>query len=323
MGSLLLMYGRMQPTAAHLARLAAIEARLDVVVAASRDEAVAAAPGADVFIGHSYLRHALPAAPRVRWVQSLLAGVEGLASPALFAQRPLLTRCPIFSDVIAMHAVTMAYAVVRRLPEVAQAQARGLSRRPPALLPTPRTALVLGLGMIGLEIARMLRALGLQVTGVATTSSAEKDAAVDRFVAAGDWRAALPGSDLCFVTLPATTETEGMMDAAALRALPDHAVLINVGRGQTVDTAALVAALGAGELGGAALDVIDPSPNGHDDPLWQTPHLLITPHMASFTPGRQERIEAFVEEQVRRFATGDPLLYPVDLDRLQEESLRA
>lgn len=319
----LLMYGRMQPTAGHLARLSALGDDLQFTVAGSREEALAHAPTADVFLGHSTLRQALPLAPRLAWVQALVAGVESMASPALFAQAPIFTRCPIFSDVIAMHAVTMAYAVIRRLPDVAQAQARGGARRPPALLPAPQTALILGLGMIGLEIAAILRSLGLAVSGTATTSSAAKEAAVDTLYLGDDWRAALPHSDLCFVTLPATTETVGLIDTAVLGALPRHAVLVNVGRGQTVDTAALVAALTAGELGGAALDVVDPGPDGRDDPLWTTPHLLITPHMASFTPDRQARIERFVEEQVARFIAGNPLLYPVDLARLQEESTRS
>ena len=114
-----------------------------------------------------------------------------------------------------------------------------------------------------------------------------------------------------------------MIDAAALAALPRHGVLVNVGRGGTVDTAALVRALEAREIGGAALDVIEPGPDGREDPLWQTPHLLLTPHMASFTPGRQERTERFVEEQVARFVRGEPLLYAVDLQRLELETTQS
>ncbi len=322
MTKLLLNYGRMTPTPDHLERLAALDDGLVLVLPDSREDVAAAAVDADVFLGHSNLRVALPVARRVQWIQSLVAGVDSMASPALFDRAPIVTRCPIFSDIIAMHAVTMAYSVVRRIPEVALTQAQGVSRRPPALLPVPRTALILGLGEIGLQIAAILRGLGVLVRGVATTHSDQKAAAVDALLLGETWRDKLPETDLCFVTLPSTRETAHLVDASVLAALPPHAVLVNVGRGQTVDTAALVAALNEGKLGGAALDVVDPQPRSADDPLWRTPRLLLTPHMASFMPERQARIERFVEDQVRRFLDDKPLLYPVDLERLQAETTR-
>ncbi len=322
MTKFLLVYGKMQPTRDHLDRLVALDDGVELAVAENQADAVAHAADADLFLGHRYLQRTLPAAKKVVWIQSLLAGVDHLATPALFLRNPQVTRCPIFSDVIAVHAVTMAYSLVRRLPEAARQQAQGIWRLPADLLPMPTRALILGLGAIGREIARILRALGVFVRGVAKSWSAEKAAAVDEFVPTANWRSPLSDSDLCFVALPATKETSNMIDRQALAVLPRHAVLVNVGRGQVVDTEALVETLAAGQLGGAALDVIEPKPAGPDDPVWQTPRLLITPHMASFTPQRQERVERFVEEQVARFLQGEPLLYPVDLAQLRRESTR-
>lgn len=312
MTKLLLSYGRMTPTAQHLANLAAIDARLEFMVATSREEALAQAGEAVAFLGHAHLQPMLPMATELTWVQALVAGVDSFLTPALLARRPILTRCPIFSDVIAFHAVAMAYAVVRRLPEAARAQTGSGPHRPPTPLPEPRTALILGLGTIGLEIAARLRATGVTVRGVATSASPDKVATVDEFLMSSEWWKPLPETDLLFITLPGNDETAHMVNDAALALLPAHAVVINVGRGQVLDTSALARRLRAGALGGAALDVVEPTPAA-EDPFWQTPHLLVTPHMASFTPERQPRIEAFVEEQVRRFVAGEPLLYPVVL----------
>lgn len=322
MTKLMLNYGRMRPTPEHLERLARLGDDVELVLPDSREDVVAAAVDADAFLGHSNLRIALPVARNLRWIQSLVAGVDSMASPALFDRAPIVTRCPIFSDIIALHAVTMAYSIVRRIPEMARMQTQGISRRPPGLLPVPRTAMILGLGEIGMQIAGILRPLGVIVRGVATAHSDEKASAVDALLVGEAWRAYLPETDLLFVTLPSTKETANMVDASVLGALPEHAVLVNVGRGQTVDTTALIAALDAGQLGGAALDVVEPAPRSADDPLWRTPRLLLTPHMASFIPERQARTERFVEDQVRRFLNDEPLLYQVDLDRLQAESTR-
>jgi phosphoglycerate dehydrogenase-like enzyme len=320
MKKLLLMYGRSRPSQEHLGRLADLGP--EVVVARTRETALAHCVGADAFIGTRYLQECLPGADNLQWVQSLVAGVNNLAGPALFEKAPVVTRAPIFSDVIAMHAVSLAFAVIRRLPEAARMQEEEAWKRAPVeLLPAPETALIMGLGMIGRKIAAILKNLGIYVWAMDRSRTAEKENAVDQLIIDDSWREVLPDSDLCFVTLPLTKETTQLVDLSLLRALPRHAVLVNVSRGKLVDTQALVKLLEAGELGGAALDVTDPQPPPEGHPLWHTPRLLITPHMASFTPQRQERIERFVEAQVQRFMNGEPLLYGVDLQQLEADAL--
>ncbi|MFN2137297.1 MAG: D-2-hydroxyacid dehydrogenase [Candidatus Promineifilaceae bacterium] len=320
MTKLLLLYGRSRPSEEHQQRL--IDLGAEIVVASDWKMAARAAVDADAFIGTRYLRQALPGAERLRWVQSLVAGVNTLAGPELLRKAPVVTRAPIFSDVIALHAVSMALAVIRRLPEAALLQEQETWKRAAApLLPAPQTALILGLGMIGREIASILRGLGLTVWAMDRSRTAEKERVVDELIIDISWRERLPQSDLLFVTLPHTRETTGLVDLALLRALPNHAVLVNVSRGQIVDTAALLQLLQAGELGGAALDVTDPQPPPAGHPLWHSPRLLLTPHMASFTPQRQERLERFVEEQVARFVNDEPLLYAVDLVQLNKDAI--
>jgi phosphoglycerate dehydrogenase-like enzyme len=319
MTKLLLMVGRSGPSPEHVQRLQELGA--EVVVAGDKERAVREGSNAEAFIGTRYLRQALPEAKKLRWVQSLVAGVNILAGPELLRKAPLVTRAPLFSDIIAIHAVSMAYAVVRRLPEAAVLQRQEAWQRAEApLMPLPQTALILGLGMIGREIAAILRNLGLTVRAMDRSRTAEKERAVDELIIDQSWREHLPYSDLLFVTLPLTVDTIGLVDLFVLQALPGHAVLVNVSRGQIVDTQALIHLLQAGALGGAALDVTDPQPLPEGHPLWRTPRLLITPHMASFYPGRRARTERFVEEQVRRFINGEALLYAVDLGQLNQEA---
>ena len=318
MTKLLLMYGRFRPSEEHLLRLNEMGA--EVVVARTKDTAVEHASTADAFIGTHYLCQCLPEADNLQWVQSLVAGVNRLAGPELLRKKPVVTRAPIFADVIAMHAVSLAYAVIRRLPEAARLQEQSVWKAPAGLLPTPQTALILGLGMIGQEIAKILKNLGLSVRAMDRSRTVEKEQVVDHLITDESWRDVLPDSDLCFVTLPLTKETTQLVDLPVLQALPRHAVLVNVSRGKIVDTQALMQLLESGELGGAAIDVTDPQPPPEGHPLWHTPRLLITPHMASFTPQRRVRLEHFIEAQVKRFINDEPLLYAVDLGQLNEQA---
>jgi phosphoglycerate dehydrogenase-like enzyme len=123
-----------------------------------------------------------------------------------------------------------------------------------------------------------------------------------------------PRSDVVVLAAPATPGTRHLIGAAELEALPADALLVNVARGSLVDTEALTAALAAGTIGGAALDVTDPEPLPDGHPLWREPRCLITPHAANPAAAQLPRLCRLVEENVRRFADGSPLLGVVDLD---------
>ena len=116
------------------------------------------------------------------------------------------------------------------------------------------------------------------------------------------------------LALALTPDTERIVDAAVLDALPDHAWVVNVARGGHVDTDALVAALGAGTIGGAALDVTAPEPLPDDHPLWSLPNATVTPHVGNTPEMGRPLLAARVTENVRRFTSGEPLVGPVDPD---------
>ena len=172
--------------------------------------------------------------------------------------------------------------------------------------------MILGVGCIGHALAKFLRQQGITVLGVTKEPSLKVEAVCDELFDSNNWRQHLHRIDLCFITLPLTKSTANLFDETTLKALPKHAVLVNVGQGGIVDTNALVKVLTDGHLGGAALDVIDPIPESSTDPIWRTPRLLITPKVSVFHPERQSKLEAFIESQVKRYLDGEELLHIVD-----------
>jgi len=317
---LLLMYSSEKPSEAHIDRLKSLREDVTVVVADSEEIAVCHAADTDIILGHRYLRQTLPHVRHLKWIQSTAAGPHHLLSADLCRVKPLLTRCTAFSDIVAWHAFTLALTMVRRIPEAVKAQQQGIwSHSFFNMLSIPQTAIVFGVGCIGKELALILRKNGLTVLGVTREYSPEANAVCDELFSANDnWRKHLHRADLCFITLPLTQNTHHFFDETILRALPQHAVLINVGRGGVVDTDALMRVLQEGWLGGAALDVIDPVPSSSTDPVWATPRLLITPKVAAFHPEYQNKLEEFIENQVRRYLKGEALLDMMTLNDLAE-----
>ena len=310
MTGLLVMYSNDPPTPEHLARLQALVPGARVIAADSEAAALACAGGVDVVLGHRYLRQVLPLAHRLTWVQSTAAGVAHLPLRALAARDIVVTRCPIFADTVATHAIALALCVLRGIPDALRTQASGAWGPTPVVPPAPHTAMVVGLGAVGQAIVTRVRPFVPRLIGVARHPS-PVDPLCDEVLGPGTWRQALPDVDVCLLAVGDGAENRHLVDEPVLRALPAHAVLVNVGRGAAVDQDALLRVLRSGHLAGAGLDVIDPVPARADDPLWQTPRLVVTPKSAVFTRDRQARLERFVEAQVARAAFGQPLLHEV------------
>lgn len=311
----LIMYSNQPPTQKHVHRLKALGEDVSVFVADSEATAIQHAEDVDVILGHRYLRQTLPYTQHLKWVQSTAAGPYHLLSPDLVRISPILTRCPIFSDIVALHAFTLALTILRRIPESVTAQQRGeWVRTPFDMLPPPQSAIIFGLGYIGCALAKLLRQHGITVLGVDKKHSPETKSVCDELLGPTSWRQHLHRADLCFIALPLTKSTANLFDEVVLKALPKHAVLINVSRGGIVNTQALVKLLKEGHLGGAALDVIDPIPKSSADPIWKTPRLLITPKVSVFYPDRQIKLEEFIESQVIRYLNGEELLYKIDIN---------
>ena len=311
------MYSNYAPSAGHVQRLRAV-AGAEVAVAHDEAGAIARAAATRIVLGHRWLRQLMPHAPALQWVQTSAAGHDQLPWHELARRGITLTRNPLNAAAIAHHAIACAWALLRRLPQAVDGQRAGRWAAPPAMLPLPRTALVLGLGAIGTRVASLLRGLGVRVRGSARGGTAPQRAACDEFVGAAGWRDVLGDTDLLVLALPLDAQTRGTIGTRELAALPAHALVVNVARAGLVELPALLAALNAGRLGGAALDVLDPVPPP-GDPSWRTPNLLITPKVAAFHPAMQADFEAFAEAQVRRFLSGMALEHVVDLGPVEPQ----
>ncbi len=169
------------------------------------------------------------------------------------------------------------------------------------------SVVIVGLGAIGTEVARLAKAFGMRTIGVnraGRTSSAHVDE-VHRAEALSEL---LPVADAVVLSLPLTTETKGLIDGEALSAMRRGVVLVNVGRGGVIDEAALVDALADGRVGGAALDVFSTEPLPEESLLWSLPNVLIAPHTAGLSAQENERIVDLFAENLRRYLRGDELL---------------
>jgi len=177
-----------------------------------------------------------------------------------------------------------------------------------------RTLLVVGLGGIGTEVARRAQALGMTVIAI-RNSSREGPPFVSEVGLSGQLHAFAGRADVVVNTLPLTPETRSIYDKGFFDAVQRGALFINVGRGASVVTGDLVAALADGRVGGAGLDVTDPEPLPADHPLWRAPNVLITPHVSANADLGEEPRWLIVRENVRRFVAGGRLLSEVDLQR--------
>jgi len=206
--------------------------------------------------------------PRLRWVCSVGAGVEKLLVPELPA--PVRVSRIVDTDQadgIAQFVVLMALRHARKLPLYeAQQRSRQWTRQPIGALRSHVG--VLGMGAMGSAVARMLQAVGFQVTGFSRHSGQSL-------------QSVLGGSDIVVCALPLTPQTQGLLNAQALALMPRGSYLINIARGAHVVEADLIAAVRSGHLAGAALDVQQQEPLPGDDPLWDVPGISITPHIAA------------------------------------------
>ena len=227
----------------------------------------AALAATEVVLGWRFPPGLAPRLPALRWVCSIAAGVEKLLVPDL----PPAVQVSRMVDPdqalgIAQYVAAVVLSHTRGLAAYDAQQQQGLWQRRPMAAARHRVA-VLGFGEVGREIGRVLTALGLQVTGWRRSS--------------GPLLPLLAVSDIVVNALPLTAQTAGLLDAAALAALPAGAYVVNIARGGHVVQADLVAAVLSGHLAGAALDVQAQEPMPPDDPLWRVPGISITPHIAA------------------------------------------
>jgi phosphoglycerate dehydrogenase-like enzyme len=280
----------------------------------------------------------LARAPALKWVQLHMAGVNALADHPLYTETalPLTTTSGVHAAIIAEYAVTMLLALAHRVPRMVQWQQRGGwppdERRWELFVPTEvrgATLGIIGYGSIGRELARIAKsAFGMTVLALKRDPSRRADDGYslpgtgdpdgrlpDEWLGRGQLESLLTRSDVVVLCAPLTDETRGLMGERAFARMKSSAYFINVGRGASVDEAALARALREGRIAAAAVDVFaeEPPPAGH--PLYALDNVILSPHVSGFLPSYDEKCSVLFAENLRRYLDGQPLLNLVDRRR--------
>jgi phosphoglycerate dehydrogenase-like enzyme len=258
------------------------------------------------------LLETVAAHPELRWAQLPMAGIDRVLDAGVF-ERPQpsglvwTSAKGSYARPVAEHALCLALAGLRKLPERARARSWG-ERAGTTLFDAPVT--VLGGGGITQELLALLAPFNVQATVVRRTASPVAGAV--RTVTTAELHSTLPGALVVFVALALTPETVHIISDEELGLMGSNSWLVNVARGRHVNTDALVKALSESRLGGAALDVTDPEPLPDGHRLWSLPNCLVTPHTADSEEMIQALLAVRIRENVERLASGLPLVGVVD-----------
>lgn len=285
----------------------------------TREAAEALLPEADVVLGYLVRPHNFARATRLRWIHSTAAGVGSLLFPELVASEVVLTNARgVHARSMAEHVLGVMLAFTRRLHVSRDHQREGrwtqaeLWRGEPGFDQLAGATLgLVGFGAIGSAVAAAARAFDMHVIAVRRHPAADPAPAheqwgperLDELCERADW---------LVLAAPHTPATDRLLDAARLARLRPGARLVNIARGALVDEPALVAALRAGRLAGAALDVTAEEPLPADSPLWTLPEVILTPHTSGAGPRFWERVTAQFADHLRAFLAGAPLPNVVD-----------
>jgi phosphoglycerate dehydrogenase-like enzyme len=258
-------------------------------------------------------------APRLRWVQSPAVGVGGMLGPELVASPVVLTSARgVRARGIAEHVIGVTIALARQLPLVMRRQiAHEWALNEIELSGRVRTLqgshmAVVGLGAIGLEVARLAAAIDIRVSAIRKHVEQDRPAFVEEVLPPERLFELLERSDSIVLSAPLTAETNKIIGPEALKRVKRGALLINVGRGKLIDDDAVVEALRDGRLGGAALDVFTKEPLDSGSPYWDLPNVVVTPHISGAMEDYWTPLVALFSENLRRFDAGQPLLNVID-----------
>ncbi len=259
------------------------------------------------------LRTVLAKMPKVRWIHTFSAGVDRHVPVLAGRDDVVLTNnTGAYDAPISEHVIAMIFAAAKRVPQHLAAQSRSeWQREVPHAEVRDATLVILGMGSIGTELARLAAGVGMRVIGVRRDPSRPAPG-VERVVPPERFAEVVPEADYLAVTAALTPKTKGMVSAEIIRALKPTAWIINIARGPIVDEAALTAALQERRIGGAALDVFETEPLPATSPLWKLDNTILTPHVSNSSPKVRGRSLALAVENVRRFKAGEPLLNLVD-----------
>lgn len=289
---------------------------MQVVVTESSEDALREMADADAAFG-TLTPELVQRATQLKWLQApAIAPPAGYYFPELQAHPVVVTNFRgIFNDHIAAHIMAFVLALARGLHRYIPLQLRHEWQPDPldtGVVHLPgSTALIVGVGGIGAETALKCAAFGMRVIGVDARQTVAPEG-VSELHPAAELDEVLPRADFVILTIPHTPETEGLMNAARFSLMKRSAFFINIGRGKTTRLADLVAALQAGTIAGAALDVFEQEPLPPEHALWSAPNVLLTPHTAGFGPFLDERRQEIIVDNARRFVRHEALRNVVD-----------
>jgi phosphoglycerate dehydrogenase-like enzyme len=279
----------------------------------------ASAADIDIYYGHPTVEM-LQIAPKLKWIQSPSAGVEFVARvPELVASDIILTNTRgAHGPSIGEHAMALLLAMTRHIPESLERQHEKTWSRG-GLYRSARevgglTMGIIGFGAIGRGIAQRARSFDMNVIAV-DAQAVDGAGLVDMVWPIGRLDDLLTQSDVVVVACPLTPETHHIIGAEQLAKMKDDAYLIVVSRGGIVQQDALLDTLKSGRLAGAGIDVVEQEPMPADDPLWDAPRLILTPHLAGASAPKERRVVEIFRENLRRYIAGEPLMNAVDKSR--------
>lgn len=260
----------------------------------------------------SAVRDVWPQADRLEWIHVAAAGVDTLMFDELADSDVVVTNARgVFDRPIAEFVLGAVLAFAKGLHRSYELQLERTWQHRETLTVAGSTALVVGTGAIGREIARLLRAAGMEVRGAGRTAR-ESDPDFGWVVPSSDLVRHVPWADHVVVVAPLTAQTRGLVDKEVLAAMKPTAHLVNVGRGPIVDEEALVAALHDGRIAGASLDVFETEPLPADHPLWNAPGAVVTPHMSGDAVGWLDTLAKQFADNAQRWFDGAGLVNVVD-----------
>ena len=303
----------------HAAALYAKFPEVEFVRARNIDEAAQLIVDVDACFSSRLTAEMIPTAQKLKWVHSPAAAVEGLLPlPELEQRGVMITNSKGVQAIpIAEHVIGGILMLSRKFDRTFAAQREkqwiqnDLPNDWPWLLHGKRMTIV-GLGTIGIEIAKRAHAFGVHVTGVRKNPNQEKPPSVDEVFGTDQLNRALVECDMLVLSAPGVASTHRMIGAEQIALMNRGALLVNVARAGIVDDAAMRSALESGQLGGAVLDVFEHEPLDVSDGLWTMRNVIVTPHSSGFRESHWDEVSALFSENLRRYLRGEPLLNPVD-----------
>jgi phosphoglycerate dehydrogenase-like enzyme len=269
--------------------------------------AVAAAPSADVIVGlaHEITGELIGAASRLRWVQALTTGTDSLMAlpnlpPGLIVTSGRGIHGPQMSEMAFLYMIALS----RDFPRMLTNQRSAVWERWPQRLLLGKTAVLLGVGSISEEVAHRCKAFGMRTIGI--SSGRTEAPGFDEVLPRGRLEEAAALADFLIVLVPLTAETRHIVGRDIIAALPRHAILINLARGDVIDEAALIAALQEKRIAGAGLDVFAVEPPVPDNPLWQMENVIMTPRVGGMSDVYRQQVLPVLLDNLRAYSAGEP-----------------